>query len=91
MSDTLTAADVARWMVERLRVERLLYQETVVYEIAKRFGGAFTYVNDNGNLAIDRRVLSEFRKLTEPDIVWDRGERMWRLREPYDGPRRQVE
>lgn len=88
-SSPLTAVDVACWMVEQLREQRYLYQETVVYEIAEKFGSEFVYDNANGNLAIGKRVLAEFRKLTEHDVVWERGDRMWRYREAYDAPGRQ--
>lgn len=76
--------DVAKWMVEELKREKFLYQETVVYDITSKFGNEFTYINDNGNLVIDRRVLREFRKLTEDWVVWEKSERLWRLRAAYD-------
>lgn len=84
--------EVAFWMVKRLEEEKYLYQETIVFEIESKFGSKFIYINENGNQAINRRVLSEFRKLTEKDVVWERGERMWRKRENYDPTgRRQVD
>lgn len=47
--------------------------------------------DDNGSLAIDKRVLREFRNLIEDTVVWVRGERYWRFRENYDEPgKRQV-
>ena len=61
-----------------------LHQDAVVFEIQDRFGEAFVYENDNGNLAIGRAVLTEFRKLTEETVVWERGERVWRRREKHD-------
>jgi hypothetical protein len=84
-------ADVAEWMVEQLKEEDPLYQEVVVYEIQERFGDEFVYENENGNLAISRKVLSEFRKRTERNVVWERGERLWRKREEYDGDGRAAE
>jgi hypothetical protein len=81
-------------MLKQLESEQppLLYQEVIVYDIAQNFGDEFVYTNQNGNLAISRRVLEEFRKLTEATVVWERGERMWRKREPYDPPnKRQVD
>lgn len=85
--------DVARWMLEELRSSNgLLYQEIVVGDIAQRFGEEFTYTNENGNQAIDKTVLMEFRKLTSSTVVWDAGERCWRLREAFDDPtKRQAE
>lgn len=87
-----TSKDVAQWMLEQLNSANWLYQETIVYQIRENFGKEFTYDNENGNLAIDRRVLREFRKLTDENVVWDRGERCWRFRQSYDTPdKRQVE
>ena len=79
-----THLDVANWMVQQFEKKGSLYQEDVVTEIPKKFGKEFTYINQNGNLAIDREVLKEFRSLTEAEVVWDRSERMWRKREHYD-------
>jgi hypothetical protein len=80
----MTPEAIAQWMFEELKREKYLYQEAVVTDIASKFGDQFTYINENGNLAIDRRVLREFRKLTETTGVWERGGRLWRLREGYD-------
>jgi argonaute-like protein implicated in RNA metabolism and viral defense len=83
---------IAKWMLEELEREKYLYQEVVVYEIQSKFGEEFTYINENGNWAIDKRVLREFRNLTENTVVWKRGERYWRFREDYDDPnKRQAE
>ena len=81
-----TSKDVAAWMLQALEERQSLYQEVVVYEIAADFGEEFTYLNASGNLAIDRRVLREFRKLTEATVVWERGERLWRKRTDTDPP-----
>jgi hypothetical protein len=81
-----TVHDVTAFMLKRLNQDKTLYQEVVVYEIQKQYGDEFVYINENGNLAIDRSVLSEFRKLTEGRIVWSRGERYWRFKEDYDKP-----
>ena len=62
--------EVAEWMFEELRREKYLYQETVVYDIEDKFGNEFVYINENGNLAIDRKVLKAFRELTEDTAVW---------------------
>jgi hypothetical protein len=67
------------------------YQDQVVEEIAERFGEEFTYENENGNPAIDKAVLKEFRKLSSEQVVWVRGERCWRLRERDDAAGRQQE
>lgn len=87
-----TAKDVAEWMLAHFDTARYLYQETVVYKIKKQFGPDFVYNNANGNLAIGKDVLKEFRKLTEGKIIWERSEKAWRKLRPtetYKG--RQVE
>ncbi len=84
-----TATDVAAWMVEHLKAQTWLYQETVVWEIQQQFGDDFVYENQNGNVAIGKEVLAAFRKLTGDDVVWERGTRMWRQRTQYDKSGRQ--
>ncbi|MFX0115217.1 MAG: DUF6953 family protein [Candidatus Hodarchaeota archaeon] len=75
MSDTYTHKQVAAYMAQELEKRKELYQEDVVYEIERKFGSKFVYINENGNPAIDREVLKEFGKLT-PNAVWERGNRL---------------
>ena len=79
---------VALWMLEQLNQKKELYQSEAVTEIETKFGKAFIYENQQGNLAISKQVLTEFRKLTENSAVWVRGDRCWRLRHDYDLPGR---
>jgi len=83
-----TPEEVAQWMLEELGRVKILEQETAVFEIEKHFGVEHTYTNDNGGTAISRKVLTEFRKLSEKDVVWDRAERSWRFRSVGDDPSR---
>jgi len=76
--------EIAKWMFEQLDAQLELYQEDVVYDITRKFGDKYVYDNENGNPAISRDVLKEFRKLTEKTVVWDRGGRFWRKRKSYD-------
>ena len=82
---------IAEWMLEELDRSEYLYQEDVVIEIDNRFGEGFTYLNENGNLAIDKRVLNAFKKFTGDTVVWEKGERMWRKRESHDADGRAQE
>jgi len=82
-------ADVAAWMVSEIQKDGVLYQDSVVGDIEQRFGTEFVYQNENGNPAIRRDVLTAFRKLTADDVVWERGERLWRKRATWDEPGRQ--
>ncbi len=78
--------EVAEWMLKNLEINKTLDQEWAVYEIKKKFGSEYTYVNENGNLSIDKSVLREFRKLTEGRVVWERSDRCWRFRNQFDPP-----
>ena len=86
-----TPRQVAEWMVERLSQEELLYQEVAVFGIQKEFGDEFIYYNQNGNLAISREVLAEFKELTKKTVVWERGQRLWRVRRDFDPRGRSAE
>jgi hypothetical protein len=90
-----TVEEVASWMKTELEKHGLLYQDETVVQIQNRYEEdwkEFVYENNNGNWAISRKVLSVFRELTEDSAVWDRGQRMWRVREHYDIPgKRQTE
>ena len=63
MSDTTPEA-IAQWMLSRLEQSGRLYQAEAVQDIAAKFGDEYTYLNDNGNPAIDRRILRAFRQIT---------------------------
>ena len=87
-----TATDVANWMFAHFETSKYLYQETVVYKIKNEFGSDFVYLNQNGNLAIGKDVLKEFRKISEGQVIWERGDKAWRkLREKENYKGRQVE
>lgn len=76
-----TPKAIADWMLEELKQETILCQEVVAHEISMLFGEEFTYTNENGDLAIDERVLREFRNLTANIVISVGGERVWRLKQ----------
>jgi hypothetical protein len=57
----MTAEDVARWMLAQIKRDSLLYQHDAVYQIIQNFGEEFTYINANGNPAIERTCYLLFR------------------------------
>jgi len=83
-----TAADVAQWMLDEIDRAKDLCQDDVVDKIARTFGSEFVYDNDAGNMAISKKVLAAFNKLTKDTVVWERRERFWRRRTPHDAPGR---
>ena len=87
-----SALKVAEWMASRLEDKGYLYQDQAVSHIKKNFGDDYVYHNENGNLAISKEVLKEFRALTEGKAVWERGEKAWRrVREKETFKSRQVD
>jgi hypothetical protein len=57
-------------MVAQLEDGDSLLQVDAVAAIEKLFGPEYVYVSDIGENSIDRRVLTQFRKLTLDDVVW---------------------
>lgn len=84
----MTARKAAKAMLEVMNeYGGELRQDDAAMYLAQKFGEEFTYFNKNGNLAIKKEVLAEFRELT-PDHVWVKGRRYWRPREGNDDPGR---
>jgi len=75
--------DAADWMLVELSAKGELHQSDVVIELEKRCPDLI-YENELGNQAIDRRVLREFRRLTEGTVVWVRDEFYWRIKQEGD-------
>jgi hypothetical protein len=82
---------VAEWMKAEFDRESILYQDVAASGIQDQFGEAFLYINANGNYAINKSVLAEFRRLTQVDAIWVRSGRYWRKREDYDDPENRTE
>lgn len=73
-----SAKNVAQWMFQSVQSDGYLFQDSAVYEINSQFGDQFTYTNPNGNLAIGKDVLKEFKKISDGKVVWQRGDKSWR-------------
>ncbi len=88
-----TYLEIAEWMM--LQLERSdrgeLKQQETAYAIQKDFGAEFVYLDLYGNLAIDRKILYRFKKLSPATVVWvavqgDWLAGYWRLRVKNDKP-----
>ena len=75
-------------MLAEVTAKGYVEQESMVWDIARKFGKEFVYDNENGNPAIDKKVLRAFKKKSDATVVWSSGERAWRKREKYDEPGR---
>lgn len=82
------AEAAAQWMLNEVNTKGSLYQEDAASALHKNYGNSVTYINDNGNIAIAKQVLSIFNKLTANTFVWERGARLWRPRARGDRPGR---
>jgi len=62
--------EVAQWMLAQVEENDELLQVRAAADIRRLFGTAFVYSGIYGELAIDKRVLSQFRKLSGDAVVW---------------------
>ena len=81
--------DVAEWMLKEINANDYLEQGVAVSTIQDKFGDDFVYTNDNGNIAIAKKILTAFNKLTGDDVVWLKGEKAWATRQDFHEPGRQ--
>lgn len=82
---------VAEWMLDQMGDSHWIYQEIIVIKMQTTWAEEYVYRNANGNPAISKDVLKEFRKLTEDTLVWERGERAWRRRRENEKAGRSVD
>lgn len=64
-----TQEEVAEWMVSQLEEGTQLRQQDAAREIKELFGEEFVYLDSNDDLAISRKVLYRFKKLTGDAVV----------------------
>jgi hypothetical protein len=86
---TMTPKQVAEWMVAQLEEEDELPQQATALQIQERFGDDFVCLDAYGELGIARKVLYQFRKLTDDTVVWvavqgNWTSGFWRKRDPGD-------
>lgn len=92
-NETITPRKVAEWMVEQLMEDDELVQQDAAHRVKELFGDEFVYCDEHGYLAISRKVLYQFKKLTGEAVVWvhvqtDWVAGYWRWREAIDKPGR---
>ena len=79
---------ISLWMKYQLDKDSCLYQDDVVDYLVKQGKDSLLRENNDGNLVLERKLLNEFRKLTQLDVVWVKPDRYWRFRVPEDEPGR---
>lgn len=68
---------IAEWLYNRIVEDEVLYQSQAVEEIEDEFGEKYVYENENGNLAIHKKILEAFRVLNKGEIIWQRKDYRW--------------
>lgn len=76
--------EAAEWMLDKIKQHGCIYQDDVVDYLVKSKAENLLRENSKGNLVIGRALLSEFRALTENDVVWVKPDKYWRFRVPED-------
>ncbi|MCE3289372.1 MAG: hypothetical protein K0R83_1384 [Caulobacter sp.] len=84
----MTPLEAARWMLQRYEAKRFLYQEEAATHLLHLHDSELAYYDGNGNVCVGKTVLTIFNRLT-PDVVYERGEKLWRDRLSSDQPGRQ--
>lgn len=84
----MNATEASTWMRSQLDKDGCLYQDDVVDYLVKEGTEALLRENSDGNLVLERKLLNEFRKLTQDEVVWVKPDKYWRFRVPEDEPGR---
>jgi|TARA_R110001592_G_scaffold152074_5_gene379295 hypothetical protein len=84
----MNAVEVSIWMQSKLNSEGCLYQDDVVDYLVRASENSLLRENNDGNLVLESKLLTEFRKLTKDDVVWVKPYKYWRFRVLEDEPSR---
>jgi hypothetical protein len=84
----MDAATASSWMKAQLDKDGCLYQDDIVDYLVKSGADPLLRENSDGNLVLERKLLSAFKKLTPENVVWVKPDKYWRFRVPEDEPGR---
>lgn len=76
-----TVQTIAAWMLAEIKRHGTLEHYQVAAEIVERFGPEWDYANENGNPAVDPRILRQFRRQHAGTVEWDKSGLCWALTE----------
>lgn len=85
---TMNVIEVSKWMQAQLDRDGCLYQDDVVDYLVKNGALSLTRENSEGNLVLGRKLLDEFKKLNQEQVVWVKPDKYWRFRVAEDEPGR---
>ncbi|GMK47990.1 DUF6953 family protein [Paenibacillus glycanilyticus] len=75
--ETTTEQQIAEWMVNEIKFRGMLRQEEAIEHVKQHFGEQYIFVNENGNVSLEKEVKKAFRKLHKGRVAWDRDGFFW--------------
>lgn len=75
--ETTTEQQIAEWMVNEIKFRGMLRQEEAIEHVKQHFGEQYIFVNENGNVSLEKDVKKAFRKLHKGRVAWDRDGFFW--------------
>lgn len=92
MTESATPKQIAAWMHQEFERQGCLNQYSAARGIMTKFGQQHLYKNANGNWAINKSILAEFRKLTAETALWSRSDQRWvKRREHHPTGKRMID
>nr|WP_041613783.1 hypothetical protein [Paenibacillus sp. JDR-2] len=64
-------------MVNEIKFRGMLRQEEAIEHVKQQFGEQYIFVNENGNVSLEKEVKKAFRKLHKGRVAWDRDGFFW--------------
>jgi hypothetical protein len=75
--DTTTENQIAEWMINEIKFRGMLRQEEAIEHVKQHFGDQYVFVNEKGNVSLEKEVKKAFRKQHGGRIAWDRDGFFW--------------
>jgi hypothetical protein len=72
-------AFVAKWMLDQLEIDGVLYQADAANRIVERFGAQNCYYTKSGHLAIDNAILDCLKRNAKARVTWFPNTKSWRM------------
>jgi hypothetical protein len=75
-----TALDVAKWLMDKLDREGVVYAAQAPGEVEEVFGADFTGPTDSGGWGLNADVRRAFKDLWQDVADWLPGEKCWHMK-----------
>ena len=68
---------IAEWMVGEIENRGMLRQEDAIAYVREKFGESYVFINEHGNVSLEKEVKKAFRKQHRGRVAWDRDGFFW--------------